>query len=104
MLLADCLNALRDPHDVDLPRRHAGHPSWEVRVAAAKALGRLGEPADRDQLIALLADPHWWVRYRAGKALMALPSVGRAELERIRETLPDRYAAEMLRHVLAEGG
>jgi HEAT repeat protein len=102
-LLADCLTALRDPHDVDLPRRHADHPSWAVRVAATKALGRIGEPSDRDRLVGLLADPHWWVRYRAGKALMALPSVGPVELERIRGTLSDRYAADMLRHVLAEG-
>ena len=101
-LLADCLNALRDPNDADLPRTHAGHPSRMVRVAAAKALGRIGDASDRERLVTLLADPHWWVRYRAGKALMALPSVGRAELERIRDTLADRYAVEMLHHVLAE--
>jgi HEAT repeat protein len=102
-LLADCLNALRDPHDVDLPRRHARHESWIVRVAAAKALGRIGEPGDREQLIAMLGDPHWWVRYRAGRALAALPSVSPADLERIRAALSDRFAAEMLRHVIAEG-
>jgi HEAT repeat protein len=101
-LLADCLNALRDPHDVDLARRHALHESWIVRVAAAKALGRIGEPGDRERLIAMLGDPHWWVRYRAGGALAALPSVSPADLERIRAALSDRFAAEMLRHVIAE--
>ena len=101
-VIADGLSALRDPRDVDLVRRYAAHASWMVRVAAAKALGKLGTPDDCKTLITLLGDANWWVRYRAAHSLTGLPFVGLEELEKIRAALTDRFAAQALDHVMAE--
>jgi HEAT repeat protein len=78
------------------------HPDWQVRVQAAKALGRIGGRADTERLVALLADREWWVRYRAAQALVELPWLGRAELEALHASLEDRFAADMLAQVMAE--
>jgi HEAT repeat protein len=78
------------------------HADWQVRVQAAKALGRIGERADTGRLAALLADREWWVRYRAAQALVELPWLGRAELDALHASLDDRYAADMLAQVMAE--
>ena len=101
-VIASCLNALVDPHDVGTVHAHSAHPSWVVRMAAARALGRLGGPDDRKLLVEMLSDRHWWVRYHAGEALVAMPFVDRDDLRKIRAMLPDRYAADMLGQVLAE--
>jgi HEAT repeat protein len=78
------------------------HADWQVRVQAAKALGRIGGRADTERLAALLADREWWVRYRAAQALVELPWLGRAELDALHASLDDRYAADMLAQVIAE--
>ncbi|MGJ7914319.1 HEAT repeat domain-containing protein [Massilia sp. LXY-6] len=78
------------------------HEDWQVRVQAAKALGRIGERADTARLVALLADREWWVRYRAAQALAELPWLRRAELDDLRASLDDRFAADMLAQVMAE--
>ena len=78
------------------------HEDWQVRVQAAKALGRIGERADVERLAALLSDREWWVRYRAAQALVALPWLKRADLDALRAALDDRYAADMLAQVMAE--
>jgi hypothetical protein len=75
---------------------------WQVRVQAAKALGRIGERGDAERLVAMLADREWWVRYRAAQALVELPWLKRADLDALRATLDDRYAADMLAQVMAE--
>jgi HEAT repeat protein len=78
------------------------HEDWQVRVQAAKALGRIGGRADTERLVALLADREWWVRYRAAQALVELPWLKRADLDALRATLQDRFAADMLAQVMAE--
>jgi HEAT repeat protein len=78
------------------------HEDWQVRVQAAKALGRIGERADVERLVLLLADREWWVRYRAAQALVELPWLRRADLEALRASLEDRFAADMLAQVMAE--
>ena len=88
--------------DVVHARRLIGHPEWFVRVAAARALGRLGGPDDAAPLTAALADPSWWVRYRAAQSLCSIPGMGPAELGALTARLTDRFAADMLRQVLAE--
>jgi hypothetical protein len=75
---------------------------WQVRVQAAKALGRIGDRTDVKRLLALLADREWWVRYRAAQALVELPWLKRADLDALHATLDDRYAADMLAQVMAE--
>jgi HEAT repeat protein len=78
------------------------HEDWQVRVQAAKALGRIGDRADTDRLVALLADREWWVRYRAAQALVELPWLRRADLDALHAALEDRFAADMLAQVMAE--
>ena len=96
------LDALWMPEDVNLARLRTADEAWFVRIAAAKAVGRLGSAEDTDLLIRMLADPNWWVRYRAARALARLPGVSRETLERLRDAADDRYAVDMLQHVISE--
>lgn len=88
---------LRDP-----VRGLLAHADWQVRVLAAKALGRIGDASDVDRLAALLGDREWWVRYRAAQAIVDLPWLGRAELDALQASLTDRFAADILGQVIAE--
>jgi HEAT repeat protein len=99
---AGALNALWHPEDVDLVRARLDHAQWFVRLAAAKALGRIGAAADRPALEKLLGDPNWWVRYRAAQSLARLPGVSREALGALRAAAQDRFAADMLGQVLSE--
>jgi HEAT repeat protein len=78
------------------------HPDWQVRVLAAKALGRIGDRSDVDRLAGLLGDREWWVRYRAAQAIAELPWLGAAELDALHAALTDRFAADILAQVIAE--
>lgn len=80
------------------------HTDWQVRVQAAKALGRVGDHADLARLATLLQDREWWVRYRAAQALLDLPMVSQAEAETLKATLSDRFAADILTQAMAEKG
>lgn len=101
-VVAAGLRLLGDPRDLELARSCAVHASWVVRVAAARLLGRIGEPGDRRLLAGMLGDSHWWVRYHAARALTALPFTSLVELEKIRSTLEDRFASDMLAQAIAE--
>jgi hypothetical protein len=90
------------PESLPAIRRHLAHPDWQVRVNVAKALGRIGERSDIDSLRLLLADPQWWVRYRTAQALADMPFVGRQELEAVAVGMEDRFAADILKQVIAE--
>jgi len=101
-ILASALAALSHPGDIAHARRLLAHPEWFVRVAAARALGRVGDANDVDRLTTALCDRSWWVRHRAAQALSQLPGMGTAELAEIAGRQTDRYAADMLRQTLAE--
>ncbi len=101
-VISACLQALRDPDDVELARTYMRHPSWFVRVQAVNALGRIGSKDDRDVLIAPLSDSVWWVRYRAAQALAGLPQVTLDEVRQIRASITDRFAQDILTQVIAE--
>lgn len=101
-VIADALSVLQDPRDAPAARRLAAHESWMVRVAAAKALARIGSPEDRGLLTGLLHDANWWVRHRAAQALAALPSLALDELKALRDSLTDDHAGRALDQVIAE--
>lgn len=101
-LIAAALRLVQDPRDLDIVRIHAGHENWSVRAAAVQVLGRIGGVTDRSLLVGMLSDRHWWVRYHAAHALLALPGTRIEDLEKIRGTLDDRYAADMLTQAIAE--
>ena len=100
--LAAALAALQHPLDAAYARGLLTHDATPVRVAAARALGRLGVEEDLERLCAALADRDWWVRYRAAQALCALPRMDSARLRAVAERLQDRFARDMLTQALAE--
>ena len=100
--LVAALAALSHPEDIEHARRLVKHVHWPVRAAAAQALGRMGNAEDFAHLRDALGDASWWVRYRAARALCALPRVAVTELHDLARTVPDRFAADILRQALAE--
>ena len=101
-VLAAALAALADPGDIAYARRLLCHPEWFVRVAAARALGRMGSEDDVPGLTTALRDSSWWVRHRAAQALSQLPEMDTAKLADMAARQTDRYAADMLHQILAE--
>lgn len=81
---------------------HLDHPVWFVRLQAATTLGAIGDSRDAEHLIPLLGDPEWWVRYRAAQALETLTESTPEDLQRLRNTLSDEYARDILIQVMAE--
>jgi len=80
------------------------HPAWYIRMQAARFIGRMGRAEDVGRLEKLLADREWWVRYRAARALVRLPTLARAEIERIRERQVDAFARDILGQAIGEAG
>lgn len=80
------------------------HDVWYVRMQAASLLGRAGRAEDCRILEPLLNDAQWWVRYRAAQAIVKLTPLGPNALRRLRERQHDRFARDVLNHVLAEKG
>ena len=101
-VLAAALAALSDPGDITYARRLLCHPEWFVRVAAARALGRMGSEDDVPGLTTALRDASWWVRHRAAQALSQLPDMNAARLADLAARQTDQFAADMLRQILAE--
>lgn len=101
-VLSIALRQLHGPHAIDRVRELAGHPDALVRSAAAQALGRIGNAADRERLRALMSDADWWVRYRAAQAQLLLPGTDAAVVVELRRSLTDRFARDALDHVCAE--
>jgi HEAT repeat protein len=96
------LRTIETPGLLSRVRPLLGHYDWQVRVQAAKALGRIGTVDDAGRLAALLSDREWWVRYRAAQALLELPWMGGPELAALQASLTDRFAADILAQAIAE--
>jgi hypothetical protein len=101
-LVTAALRTVETPGSLDQVRALLAHGDWQVRVQAAKALGRIGSRGDAERLAGLLSDREWWVRYRAAQALVELPWLGREDLRTLQASLTDRFAADMLAQVVAE--
>lgn len=99
-LVSTCLQVMTRSSDLDLVRPLVMHERWHVRLHAAAALGRLGGPEDEALLIRMLSDGQWWVRYRAAQALSHL--LADRGLEQLAGLQIDRYARDILEHVIAE--
>jgi len=67
----DVLGAGRHREAAPAIAARLSHPEVELRVAAARALGRLGERTTAAVLIAALGDPEWAVRAQVARALGA---------------------------------
>ena len=101
-VISACLKVIKDADNLDMVRKHLSHPTWFVRVQAVKLLGKTGMWEDEQRLINMLADQNWWVRYRTAQTLAAMPSMGKIKLTRIIEGHWDRYAKDIVKHVMAE--
>jgi HEAT repeat protein len=102
-VIGAAIDFIEDARDRLWVRTATQHPSWRVRMAAARALGRIGVTSDQVLLLDLLEDKSWWVRYRAAQALASLPGVSRSDIETLRPRTTDKFAADILTQVLAEG-
>lgn len=101
-VIAAALDYLEDEADLPFARGAARHAHWHVRMAAARALARIGGARELATLLELLRDPQWWVRYHAAQALSRLHGLAPDELQHLRERATDAFAADMLGHVMAE--
>jgi HEAT repeat protein len=102
-VIVGALRIAADPTLLPAIRALAAHDDWRIRVQAGKTLGRIGERSDLDILKRLLADAQWWVRYRAAQALVDSPFFTPQERDALAGDASDRFAADMLRQVIAEG-
>lgn len=101
-VLMAALSYIDSPADIPWAIGAATHPEWRVRMAAARALGRVGGRDELPALLELLRDPIWWVRYHAAQGLIRLKGLEPFELETLRENARDAFAADMLGQALAE--
>jgi len=97
-----CLHITQDPNSLKTIRQYTSHPRWHVRMHAASALGRLGGKSDLKLLLNMVEDENWWVRYRAAQAIINIPQQNIETLKQIRDTQSDKYAKDILTHVIAE--
>jgi len=101
-VLMAALACIEDRADLPWALGAAEHPEWQVRMAAARTLGRVGGREELPALLELLRDPVWWVRYHAAHGLTRLEGLAPHELESLREGARDAFAADMLGQALAE--
>lgn len=104
MRIAFCIAApeARTADICDLLREKALDPAWEVKAQAARALGMIREEIEgaegMEQTLAalrsLLTDSMFWVRQSAAFALMLRGQEGRAALEDVHRSSPDKFAQE----------
>ena len=99
MAALDCVD---DAQELSWAMSAAQHEEWRVRMAAARALGRIGAASEIPVLVGLLRDPVWWVRYHAAQAVTGLKGMTEQELQVVRDNERDHFAADMLAHALAE--
>ncbi len=101
-VIAAALDCAEDAADLPHARGAARHAHWLVRMAAARALGRIGGSRELALLLELLRDPTWWVRHHAAQALSRLHGLTKEELLHLRDHARDAFAADMLDHVMAQ--
>jgi hypothetical protein len=101
-VLVACLKSRHLPNNLGLLTPLARSPGWQVRTQLARALGSMITRGEEHILIALLSDDVWWVRFRAAQSLARLPFLSNEELWRLRSMLNDRFAKDILDHVVAD--
>lgn len=97
-----CLHIISDPGSLKDIRKYISHERWHVRMHAASALGRLGDEKDLMTLLNMTEDKNWWVRYRSAQAIFNLPNINIDNIRKYRDNKEDKYARDILTHVLAE--
>lgn len=101
-VLVACLKSRHLSKDLGLLTPLARSTSWQVRTQLARALGSIIARGEEHILIAMLSDDVWWVRFRAAQSLARLSFLSKEELWRLRSILNDRFAKDILDHVVAD--
>jgi HEAT repeat protein len=101
-VLMAALACIEDRSDLPWAIGAAEHQEWRVRMAAARAIGKVGNREELPVMLQLLRDPVWWVRYHAAHGLTRLEGLAPHELDAMREGARDSFAADMLGQALAE--
>lgn len=101
-VLIACLRLVKSDESLGRVRELIESERWEVRLQVVQTLGRLGHDEDVALLIEALNDLDWWVRYRAASALLIMPSVTEEQIADLAENLPNEFARDILRQVIAE--
>jgi glycosyltransferase involved in cell wall biosynthesis len=101
-ILIACLRLADSEQMLPRIRKLAKDDRWQVRMQVVLALGRLGEEEDVEILVKALNDIEWWVRYRAACALTSMPFMTEEYLIELSETLPNEFARDIVKQVLAE--
>jgi hypothetical protein len=101
-VLIACLRLVNSDDDLTRIRALIRDERWEVRMQVVLTLGRLGHEEDLELLLGALEDPDWWVRYRTASVLFSMPGMTAERLEGLAESLPNRFARDILRQVLTE--
>ena len=103
-ILAAAFEFTRAPQDLSRLEIATSHRDWRVRVAAAKALGEIGNAIAFQLVVKLLSDPTWWVRHSAARALTAMLGSAHPKLLALCDTNEDPFARDILRQAMAEAG
>jgi HEAT repeat protein len=93
------IGAVGGAGDVAVVSKHLGDANPEVRVAAARALGRMRHWPRASDIAALMRDTSWDVRRAAGLALRDLGSPGIIMLRKMTGD-SNNFAADMAKQVL----
>jgi len=101
-VLIACLRLVNSDDNLTRTRELIRHERWEVRLQAVLTLGRLAHKEDTGLLIDALNDADWWVRYRTAAALYSMPGMTEKRIEKLAQSLPNRFARDILRQVLTE--
>lgn len=101
-LIQAILQVANSPLLLPFARHHLASSNREIRSAAVRLIGAVGDPEDLALLEAALGDADWFVRYQAGRAVIQFPSVDLAHLQHLLTEHPDRFARDILRHALGE--
>ncbi len=101
-VLIACLRLVNSGKSLPRVRELLKSERWEIRLQVVQTLGRIGHAEDTKLLLDSLNDMDWWVRYRSASALLQMPSMSEKKIEKLAETLPNEFARDILRQVLAE--
>lgn len=101
-VLIACLRLVNSGESLPRVRDLVKSERWEIRLQVVQTLGRLGHAEDIQLLINSLNDLDWWVRYRSASSLMLMPSMTEKKIETLAEVLPNEFARDILKQVLAE--
>lgn len=103
-VVSELLKLVDSPLETRFVYQYCWSDRWHVRMHALAAFGRIATDKHYEVFYEALSDPQWWVRYRAVEGFIDSRIITLADLKKIGKEHSDRYARDMITHVLAERG